>query len=88
MMLNLELQDMQIKWLKESNRTKHLKYAILPGALFTILFIAGLATGMEFKDKQYGGKFDWLDIAATEIGGLIGQSLQIIFILVLKNLLV
>ena len=43
---------------------------------------------MEFKDKQYGGKFDWLDIAATMIGGLIGQSLQIIFILVLKNLLV
>ena len=43
---------------------------------------------MEFKDKQYGDKFDWLDIAATEIGGLIGQSLQIIFILVLKNLLV
>ena len=43
---------------------------------------------MEFKDKQYGSKFDWLDIAATEIGGLIGQSLQIIFILVLKSLLV
>ena len=43
---------------------------------------------MEFKDKQYGNKFDWLDIAATMIGGLIGQSLQIIFILVLKNLLV
>lgn len=43
---------------------------------------------MEFKDKQYGDKFDWLDIAATEIGGVIGQSLQIIFILVLKNLLV
>ena len=32
---------------------------------------------MEFKDKQYGDKFDWLDIAATEIGGLIDQILQI-----------
>ena len=39
---------------------------------------------MEFKDKQYGGKFDWLDIAATEIGGLIGQTLQIVFILIVK----
>lgn len=76
MMLNQELQDMQIKWLKESNRTKHLKYAILPGALFTILFVAGLATGMEFKDKMYGGKWDWLDWLATMIGGLIGQTVQ------------
>ena len=38
---------------------------------------------MEFKDKQYGGKFDWLDIAATMIGGVIGQLFQIILILLL-----
>ena len=75
-------------WLFESNRLKHLKYGIYSSFAGTILFTTGLAVGMEFKDKQYGGKFDWLDIAATEIGGVIGQSLQIIFILVLKNLLV
>ena len=45
--------------------------------LGSTLYSTGLAFGMEFKDKQYGGKFDWLDIAATEIGGLIGQILQI-----------
>lgn len=84
MMLNLELQDMQIKWLKESNRMKHLKYAILPGALFTILFVAGLATGMEFKDKQHGAKWDWLDWIATMIGGVIGQAIQVGVILLLK----
>ena len=87
MMLNLELQDMQIKWLKESNRTKHLKYAILPGALFTILFVAGLATGMEFKDKQHGGKWDWLDWIATMIGGTIGQTIQIGLIYLVMKLL-
>lgn len=65
------------KWLKVSNRMKHLKYAIVPGALFTILFVAGLATGMEFKDKQYGGKFDWLDWITTMVGGMIGQIIQI-----------
>ena len=32
---------------------------------------------MEFKDHEYGNKFDWLDIAATEIGAVIGQALQI-----------
>ena len=65
-----------------------MKYAIPTAFIGTILFAAEVAFGMKFKDKQYGGKFDWLDIATTMIGRLIGQSLQIIFILVLKNLLV
>lgn len=67
-------------WLEESNRPKHLLYAIPAGLIGTLLFVAGLAIGMEFKDKQYGGKFDWLDIAATLIGGTIGQLLQIILL--------
>lgn len=70
-------------WLKEGNRPKHLLYAIPIGLVFTILAVLGCAFGMEFKDKQYGGKFDWLDIAATMIGGAIGQLLQIIIILII-----
>lgn len=66
---------------------KHLKYAILPGALFTILFVAGLASGMEFKDKQYGNKWDWLDWLATMIGGTIGQAIQIGLIYLVMKLL-
>ena len=67
-------------WLKESNRPKHLKYAIPTAFIGTILFAAGVAFGMEFKDKQYGNKFDWLDAAATIIGGIVGQLLQICII--------
>lgn len=74
-------------WLLESNRKKHLLYAMLAAFIGTILYSTGLAFGMEFKDKQYGGKFDWLDIAATEIGGLVGQTLQIILILIIKYIL-
>lgn len=70
-------------WLKESNRIQHLLYAIPIGLVFTILAVIGCAFGMEFKDKQYGNKFDWLDIAATLIGGIIGQVIQIIIILLL-----
>ena len=70
-------------WLKESNRMQHLFYAIPIGLVFTILAVLGCAFGMEFKDKQYGNKFDWLDIAATLIGGIIGQVIQIIIILLL-----
>ena len=70
-------------WLKESNRQKHLLYAIPIGLVFTILAVLGCAFGMEFKDKEYGDKFDWLDVAATMMGGAIGQLLQIIIILII-----
>lgn len=63
-------------WLNESNRDKHFLYAIPCGLIGTILFVAGLATGMEFKDKAYGNKFDWQDWGATILGGLIGQAIQ------------
>lgn len=69
-----------MKWLKQSNRLKHLLYAIPIGFILTILTVLGCAVGMEFKDRQYGNKFDWLDIVATMIGGTIGQLLQILLI--------
>lgn len=69
-----------MSWLTKSNRTKHLLYAIPCAWLLTTLFVAGLAAGMEFKDKAHGGKWDWLDFAATMIGGIIGQILQILTI--------
>ena len=72
-----------IKWLSESNRDKHLLYAIPIAIVFSILCVLGVATGLEFKDKQYSNKFDWLDWLATMIGGIIGQIIQIlIFILI------
>lgn len=67
-------------WLKESNRPTHLMYAIPIAMFFTILCVLGIATGLEFKDKQYGNKFDWLDWLATMIGGIIGQSIQLLII--------
>lgn len=75
-----------IKWLSESNRPKHLLYAIPIAIVFTILCVLGVATALEFKDKQYGNIFDWLDWLATMIGGIIGQIIQIlIFILIYQT---
>ena len=67
-------------WISESNRLKHLLYAIPIGLVFTILCVLGVASGMEFKDRQWGGKWDWLDWLATMLGGIIGQALQIIIL--------
>ena len=72
-----------MNWIKESNRPKHLLYAIPAGALFTILFVAGLAAGMEFKDRDWGGTWDWLDIVATLIGGAIGQLIQVLILILI-----
>lgn len=68
-------------WITESNRIKHFLYAIPSAYLGTILFTLGLAVGMEFKDKQHGEIFDWLDLLATILGGIVGQLLQILTII-------
>lgn len=73
-------------WLKESNRLAHLKYGAYSSFIGTILFATGLAVGMEFKDREYDNKFDWLDIAATEIGAIIGQTFQTGLIYLIYNL--
>ena len=67
-------------WLTESNRLKHFLYAIPIGFILTILCVIGVASGMEFKDKCWGGKWDWLDWVATVLGGLVGQGLQVLII--------
>ena len=68
---------------KESNRWKHFLYAIPIGLVLTILCVIGVAAGMEFKDKAWGGKWDWKDFQFTILGGLVGQILQIGIILLM-----
>lgn len=70
-------------WILESNRQKHFIYAMPCALLLTILFVLGLAIGMEFKDKLYGNKWDWLDLLATILGGIVGQIVQLLTIYML-----
>lgn len=65
-------------WFTSSNRWKHFLLAVPLGLAFTLLCVLGCASGMEFKDKQWGGRWDWLDWLATMLGGLVGQALQIL----------
>lgn len=62
-------------WFLESNRWKQFLYAIPAGAINFWLAI-GLALGMEFKDAQGGGKFDWVDVTCTAVGGFVGAALS------------
>ena len=87
-----------MKWLKESNRLKHLLWGgvmaffviilntILGGILGAIISTSVttflVATALEYKDKAHGGAFDWLDVLATLIGGAIGQLVFILIYLI------
>ena len=66
-----------IEFLKKSNRWKHLLAGILLGFLASTIYCAmltGTATGaaLEFKDKEYGNTFDYIDVACTLVGTLLG----------------
>ena len=71
---------MILKWIFESNRINHFLYAIPIAFIFTILCVLGVASGLEYKDKLWGSKWDWLDWIATILGGIVGQLLQILFL--------
>ena len=70
----------------ESHHNEHFKYGILAGLVGTILFAAGCAFGMEYKEKKlkeindFGDGFDWDDFWWTIAGGMIGQTIQALII--------
>lgn len=73
------------KWLKESNRYKHLLGGIAIGAFANSLYCAayagvGVATALELKDKMWGGKFDLVDMSLTLAGTAIGYGVRIMII--------
>lgn len=64
-------------WLAKSHRWQHLIYAIPVGLVFSINGAIGCASGMEYKDHQWGGKPDIVDWLLTVAGGLIGEALRV-----------
>ncbi|MFR9539167.1 MAG: hypothetical protein SNI49_03315 [Rikenellaceae bacterium] len=72
-----------IDWLKESNRLKHLAGGFTIGLLSDSNYCAALSTltaagCLEFKDKAWGGDWDWIDFAITVAGGVCGRATRLI----------
>ena len=64
----------------DSNRHKHFFGGLLLGLIVNFCFAIGVGWGMEFKDTQYGNKFDLIDFTMTSVGGLIGYLIKIFII--------
>lgn len=75
-------------WLAGSNRPSHLIVGSIIGSIFGFIPVLIAALAVEFKDWAWNGSkghiilgwktkngFDWLDVAATLIGGAIGSSI-------------
>lgn len=79
--------DLIPQWLKESNRWKHLVGGFVLGLFLTFISSLTAAGCLEFKDRQWGGKWDWLDFAATCLGGIVGQAIQlgVIYLIYIKK---
>lgn len=69
-----------IEWFKQSNRWKHLLYGFLVSIIAGFAFTLGCAAGMEFKDRAWGGKWDWIDFGLTVAGAWFGLMLRIFII--------
>lgn len=67
-----------IEWLKGSNRWKHVVGGLLIGLGADGWYCAcytgvGVAAALELKDRLWGGKWDWVDLALTVGATLVGH---------------
>jgi drug/metabolite transporter superfamily protein YnfA len=66
-----------IDWFKDSNRWLHFIGGFLVGAGSSSTYCAayagiGVAGALEFKDKQHGDSWDWIDFGITVAGVAVG----------------
>jgi hypothetical protein len=47
----------------------------LPNIVLALYVTLLVSIAAEYKDKQWGGKFDWIDISLGVAGGIVGSSI-------------
>lgn len=70
-----------IQFFKDSNHYKHLIGGFILGLLSNSIYCAiltgsSVAAALEYKDKLWGGKFDWIDLIITLIGTGLGYLIH------------
>lgn len=70
-------------WFTESNRYKHFIGGTIIGLGSNSVYCAayagiGVSSALEFKDKSWGGKWDWLDWGCTVAGVVLGYGIRFV----------
>lgn len=73
-----------IEWIKKSNRWKHLVGGFCLGFASDSVWCAslsgiGIASALEYKDKAWGGSWNWTDWGVTIAGVVTGYSTRMLF---------
>lgn len=73
-------------WLRTSHRLEHIILSVMIGLLFdnligTTICVLLVASALEYKDKAYGGKWDWIDFSLTIAPALIINGLKLLVLL-------
>lgn len=71
-----------LKWLRLSNRWKHIIGGAIIGLGADDDYCAayagvGIAASLELKDKLWGGEWDWIDFLLTLAGVSVGRIIRI-----------
>lgn len=83
----IKAQSHLFHWVTDSNRLKHIKYGFYAGLCGTILAAIGAALTEVYKNKHHDNEIDWLDVAATIIGGMFGQAAQLLLVFMMYKII-
>lgn len=65
------------KWIINNlDKVKHFAVCFGGTAIFGVGFGIGAGLAAEYKDKAWGGKWDWYDIAADALGTVAGALIH------------
>lgn len=71
-------------WLKDNtDKVKHFAVCLLGSMFLGVGFGIGAGLAAEYKDKAWGGKWDWYDLLADALGTVVGGVVHCLLLLLL-----
>lgn len=83
----IKAQSHLFHWVTQSSRLRHIKYGFYAGLCGTILAAIGAGLVTVYKEKQYNDEIDWLNVAATIMGGMFGQAAQLLLVFMMCKII-